>query len=137
MLYRTPFGEAVQKILFRFGATEAGIVAIETLIQTAQSRVKALGPAELAARTCRGLHMDAPGSGVVCAKCFEAAMGGARDKAISGDELAAGKVKERAAAAPGEEIVTVPEPTVPTIDREEIARAVAGMLGEREMGGGR
>lgn len=133
MLYRTRYGEAAQRILSRFGPTEACIVALETLIMTAQRDVKAQGPEELAAKTCRGLHMDKPGRGVVCAKCFEAAMAGKTDRAVTGDEMARLRPRKlevpAAPQAPGDE-VTAPElAQPPEVDREDIERQVAEMLG--------
>ena len=127
MLFNTVYGEAIQRILGKFGATDAAIIALEVLIQTAEGRVKQREVADLAKASCRGLHMDKPGSGVVCAKCFTAAFEkGAREKAMSGDELAAGKK----GAPVG--IVEVPPEEQAGLDREEIAAEVQRMLGGSE-----
>ncbi len=126
MLFKTYYGEAIQRILARFGATDSAVAALEIVIQTAEGKVKQLGPAELAAKTCRGLHMDKPGSGVVCEKCFTAAFEkGARDRAITGDELAKGKAGPPAGVVP-------PDPReAEKLDREAIAAEVRRMLGEK------
>ncbi len=120
MLFKTRFGEAIIKILARYGNTEAAAVALEILIQTAQADVKQRQTEELAKTTCRGLHMDKPGSGVVCAKCFDAAFTkGATEKAITGDALARGKKEPPAGLAePGG-----------GLNRDEIADEVTRMLG--------
>jgi hypothetical protein len=126
MLMKTIYGEAIQRILSRFGATDSAVAALEIVIQTAEAKVKQLSTAELAAKTCRGLHMDKPGSGVVCAKCFDAAFEkGARDKALTGDELARGKVGAPAGIVP-------PDPReAEKMDRDAIAEEVRRMLGDK------
>lgn len=139
MLYRTVYGESVQKILMRFGPTEAAIVALEVLIQTAEKRVKTRGPEDLAKSTCRGLHMDKPGKGVVCAKCFDMAMRGFTDRALTGDEMAAGKVAPPAGVAvpAGGPVAAPPEApeseepeasSVSDAQRAEIEASVLAML---------
>ena len=127
MLFHTVYGEAIQRILGKFGATDSSIAALEILIQTAEGRVKQREAAEIAKATCRGLHMDKPGNSLACGKCFDAAFEkGAREKALSGDELAAGKK----GAPVG--IVEVPPEEQAGLDREEIAAEVRRMLGGSE-----
>jgi hypothetical protein len=134
MLYSTSYGQNIHRILGRYGMNhEAAVVALETLFQTALARAKQADLEAVAKSTCRGLHMDKPGRGVVCSKCFEAAFErGVTDRAISGDRLGAGRqapptgIAETPAAGSG----ATPTAAPAAVDRAAIAAEVLRMLGE-------
>lgn len=75
MAFKTKYGEPISRCLHAYPAVALQVSAIEMLIQTILDRQKSDEVNELAKKTCRGLHDDAP-AGVVCEKCFESASTG-------------------------------------------------------------
>lgn len=92
MQFRSKYGEPIARCLMAYPQPALQIAALEVLIQTALERQTADSIEELAAKTCRGMHLDKPGRGVVCSKCYEAVSrtGGRKEDAAPDEKVESG-----------------------------------------------